>query len=556
MSMRTFKRLDIYALSCLALFSAACAAPITQVGSVTREQVELEQLKQQQLVIQSSLKEQERLSDVAAPLLRAAVPLCTDAVAVRMGIRAMNRNSFKEGYGEAARALGFSDTLQLVGVDKGSPADHAGLAVGDRILSLYGQPIPQGRGAVDAFNSEILRTTGGVPFSFLRDSIVRSVVVQRDSVCDYNMVALKSDELNAFADGRQVVVTSAMLRFVADDDELASVLGHEIAHNAMRHIDAQSKNKTMGGILGMLLDVAAATQGVNTQGAYSREFAAAGAMVFSQDFEREADYVGINIMAAAGRNPEAAARLWRRMGQESPGSIKMATTHPTTAERFVRLDQYQREIASRLAVGQPLRLALKNGQQSAALYAVRPVPADAATTQRAVAATQPPSTTPKASTSAASSRSPAQQARSDGQVALTGQNGQSAASARAAPIATNVATGTARPAGRVPQSDDRSAVAIVGAPASDSAAAAAVDAFHVGKTFYERHDWGHAEEWLKKALRLDGSIAEYHAILGAVEMTLGRWEEAEAEYTAASLIDVGNADYRAQILEARRRKRM
>jgi tetratricopeptide (TPR) repeat protein len=56
---------------------------------------------------------------------------------------------------------------------------------------------------------------------------------------------------------------------------------------------------------------------------------------------------------------------------------------------------------------------------------------------------------------------------------------------------------------------------------------------------------GGAEEWLKKALRLDESIAEYHSILGGLEIVLGKWEEAEAEYTAASLIDVGNPDYRA-----------
>jgi len=49
-------------------------------------------------------------------------------------------------------------------------------------------------------------------------------------------------------------------------------------------------------------------------------------------------------------------------------------------------------------------------------------------------------------------------------------------------------------------------------------------------------------------------MAEYHAALGAVEMLLQKWEEAEAEYTAASLIDVVNQDYRAQMLEARRRK--
>jgi len=106
----------------------------------------------------------------------------------------------------------------------------------------------------------------------------------------------------------------------------------------------------------------------------------------------------------------------------------------------------------------------------------------------------------------------------------------------------------------VPESNERVAVAVVGAPTSDSARAAAVRVFADGKTSFARHEWGSAEGMFRQALRLDGSIAEYHAALGSVEMVLGKWEEAEAEYTAASLIDVNNSQYRSMILEARRRK--
>jgi len=541
------------AVASLIVFAQGCAAPITQVGSVTQEQIAVEQLKQQQLVIQSSFEQQQRLSDVAGPLLQAAAPICGDAVALRMGIRAMNRPAFPQAYREPARALGFSDTLQLVGVDRGSPAERAGLLMGDRVLSVNGEPLPLGDGAAAAFSDRARRSTGRVALSVLRDSAVRTAFVQRDTVCDYEVTTVRNDTLNAVSDGKRVVVFSSMMRFVGDDDELAAVVGHEIAHNAMHHIDSKMKNALMAGFFGLLLDVAAATQGLNTQGSYTREFAAAGAMVFSQDFEREADYVGINIMAAAGRNPAAAARLWRRMAQESPGSIKLATTHPTTAERFVRLDQYQKEIATRLAGGQPLRLALKNGQQSAPLYAVHSVPADVTMAHRTVAAGPEPNLG-VAKTTTAPAKVVGSESRGDSRTALTGTSSRS--DRGQSQIAANAATGTTpRPTGRVPQSDDRVALAVIGAPLSDSAEAAAVEAFAVGKNFVDRHDWSLAEEWLKKALRLDGSVAEYHATLGEVEMVLAKWEEAEAEYTAASLIDVGNAQYRAQILEARRRKK-
>jgi predicted Zn-dependent protease len=185
------------------------------------------------------------------------------------------------------------------------------------------------------------------------------VDVLPDTVCAYDPAVVKDQILNAWADGRNVVVTTAMLRFASTDDELAAIVGHEIAHHAMRHIDAKKKNAGFGAILGAMLDIAAATQGVNTGGDFTRSGAAIGAMTYSQDFEREADYVGMYVIARAGRPFATAPNLWRRMAQESPGSIKYASTHPTSAERFVRLEQIVAEIQRKVAAGEPLVPELK-----------------------------------------------------------------------------------------------------------------------------------------------------------------------------------------------------
>src|SRR5690606_27078917 len=99
------------------------------------------------------------------------------------------------------------------------------------------------------------------------------------------------------------------------------------------------KNALGGGFLGLLADIAMASQGINTGGAYTSQFAQLGAMTFSQDFEREADYVGMYAMARTGLPLEDAPTLWRHMAIAHPGSIQLATSHPTTAERFVRLEQ-------------------------------------------------------------------------------------------------------------------------------------------------------------------------------------------------------------------------
>jgi tetratricopeptide (TPR) repeat protein len=107
----------------------------------------------------------------------------------------------------------------------------------------------------------------------------------------------------------------------------------------------------------------------------------------------------------------------------------------------------------------------------------------------------------------------------------------------------------------VPQSNDRVAVAVAGAPSSDSARLAGIAVFKRAQVYFDRHDWDKAESSFHEALLLDGSQAPYHAGLGDVEMVLAKWEEAEAEFTAAMLLDVNNQEYRAKVLEARRRKR-
>ena len=169
---------------------------------------------------------------------------------------------------------------------------------------------------------------------------------------------MNSSEINAYADGEQVVITTGMMRF-ATDAELAVVVGHEIAHNAMGHISAMKSNSLWGAIAGALADGLSAAGGVQTGGAYAQLGADAGASRFSQDFEREADYVGLYILARAGVEIDQAPEFWRHMAIANPGSIGLATSHPTSAERFVRLEQAVIEIEEKRQDGRPLLPEMK-----------------------------------------------------------------------------------------------------------------------------------------------------------------------------------------------------
>jgi predicted Zn-dependent protease len=515
---------------------------MTQVGSVTREQVAAEQVKQQQLALQAQLARERRLDDVAAPLLRAATPLCGGAVAYRAGITAANLPALPPEYATAAFALGFTDTVQVTSVAQSSPAERAGLRPGDRVLAVNGQPLPTGRGASEELVNQLSRADARVALTVRSDRTVHTVYVDREPACDYSTIVVTGDALNAFSDGKRIYVYSRMLEFASNDDELATVVSHEIAHNAMHHIDAKKSNALVGALLGAVLDVASLRAGVNTGGAYSRQFAELGSMVFSQDFEREADYVGLHILAASGRSLDASANFWRRMAQEHPSSISFATTHPTTAERFVRLDQERTEIASKLAAGEPLRLAMKDGSQG-------PVLSIAPGTSRPTAVVA----SSRSTTDGAPPRAPESPPQSAGGHAAQQSAfvGRTEAEPSARPPATKERPAAQpRSRGRVPESSDSMAVAVVGAPASDSARLAAVKVLEDGKIYLARHEWDKAEEQFRKAVLLDGSVALYHAALGSVELVLEKWAEAQAEYTAALMIDASNEEYRQRLIDA------
>lgn len=358
----------------VALPVTACVAPTSQLGRISPELVAREQLLQQRLVIESGLTEQRRLADIVYPMVRSAVPLCGRYVTTRTGVWVSNLHAYDRSFQDAAKSLGFSDTLMIVGVSAGSPAERAGIMVGDRVLSVAGATAPMGRTAIAQFSSLLTPKPAarGIPglASASTSLIVHRAALESaaaviptaippDTVCAYGSTAVKDDQLNAWADGQQVWVTTAMMRFAATDDELAVVVAHEIAHNAMRHIDAKQKNATMGALFGAVLDIAAATQGINTGGDFTNSGAAIGGMTYSQDFEREADYVGMYVLARSGRSFTQAAHFWRRIAQESPGSIKYASSHPTTAERFLRLEEAAAEIARKRDAGDALLPTLK-----------------------------------------------------------------------------------------------------------------------------------------------------------------------------------------------------
>jgi len=139
-----------------------------------------------------------------------------------------------------------------------------------------------------------------------------------------------------------------MLRFASHDEDLAMVIGHELAHNTQRHIEKSRVNAAAGALIGGLIGALA---GINTADLGAQ----IGRGAFSQEFESEADYVGAYYAARAGFEVRGSADLWRRFAVRNPGGIHLAgSTHPSTAVRFLALEQTAAEIAAKQTSGRPV----------------------------------------------------------------------------------------------------------------------------------------------------------------------------------------------------------
>lgn len=336
----------------LAALLAACA-PTAKRVDVDPGLVEEEARKQRSLALQTQMQRQARLTRIAYPVLEHAAPLCKDKVRLTIGALYVNTYTFAPELRRiAADELKLTDELTVMQVPPGSPGEAAGLRERDVLVALNGRPVPRGELATKAF-FEITQTElkAGVPTSVTirRDGAETTVALVPDLICDYPVIVGPGDEVNAYADGAKVVIQKGLMRFAESDEEIALVVAHELAHNAMTHVQSQTTNYWLGSVV----DILAAAYGINTGGL----FGALAANYYSKDFEAEADYVGLYMLARAGYKVDGAPLFWRRLAAEHPGSINprgMLASHPTTPERFVAMEATIREIETKRAAGQPL----------------------------------------------------------------------------------------------------------------------------------------------------------------------------------------------------------
>ncbi len=150
---------------------------------------------------------------------------------------------------------------------------------------------------------------------------------------------IKSDELNANCGpgGKIIFYTGLIDSLKLTDDEIAAVMGHEIAH-ALREHGREAMSKAYG--IEMAKQGAGALFGLGQDSLALADTVANYGMTLpnSRANENEADLIGLELAARAGYNPNAAITLWNKMSKASEGSPpEFMSTHPASASRIASL---------------------------------------------------------------------------------------------------------------------------------------------------------------------------------------------------------------------------
>ncbi len=232
----------------------------------------------------------------------------------------------------------------MVGVDREQRMAISAQAIEESANKQYAQLMAQadkkGKLNSDAAQYTRVRT--------IADRLIRQVSAFRQDASrwQWEINVLSSPEVNAWCmpGGKIAVYTGLIEKLNITDDELAAVMGHEIAHALREHSRERASEQAIANVG---ITILATVAGVGTVGQKGMEYAYQGLLGLpnSRAHETEADRMGVELAARAGYDPRAAISLWEKMGEvggkEPP---KFMSTHPSRTDRVRDLTVYSERV--------------------------------------------------------------------------------------------------------------------------------------------------------------------------------------------------------------------
>jgi hypothetical protein len=322
---------------------ASCTLPLS---STSPQQLALH--TQQRATLSALAARQERLYRVAAPLLVNNAVLCRSNARPLLGFTAKNQYSYSAEMVDAAKELlGLDERLQVMSVLTGSGAARAGIQRGDILQTVQEQNLPQGPNAESEAAHQlatVVRNATELQITVLRDGKPLRLQVPLTLACAYSIDLGNVDYVNAYDDGRRILVTRGMLDYLQSDAELATLLAQEIAHNTLWHAQALQMKGTLAAVIDKLLPLKPELTGLA---------GSAGIKIMPAAMDMEADRLALYMLARAGYSPSIATTTWQHLAQNTAPNSYTAL-HPWTDERLALLQATAEEIRQKQLAKKPL----------------------------------------------------------------------------------------------------------------------------------------------------------------------------------------------------------
>jgi predicted Zn-dependent protease len=180
-----------------------------------------------------------------------------------------------------------------------------------------------------------------VETSRVTNSYVQCVgkAITREVGGSWEIVVFRDDTANAFAlPGGKIGVNTGLLKVAENQDQLATVIGHEVAHVQAQHSNERvSQQYAVEQGLGLISAIASpqSATGQSLMGLLGVGAQYGILLPYSRVQESEADILGLDLMAKAGFNPRESVNLWVNMGKAGGGQPpEFLSTHPSDSSRI------------------------------------------------------------------------------------------------------------------------------------------------------------------------------------------------------------------------------
>ena len=295
--------------------------------------------EQSKFLVSSMANASRKLHDIAWPIMISNLDSCQNSKINAFGLMIAHLEDIPTSLAPSFYAASPINSLtnskadlpMIVSVAKDSPADRAKIMEGDLIISIDNSIVSY-KNYKRLLDDAAIKGSLKIRIKRLEEEIIYEL--ESELICGYPVQAMISPIPNAYADGSKIYITIATLDFVKDDQEIAFLIAHELAHN-IYHFKGEALYESQGNPLA--IEEKPSLQKITDL------------LIFqTEEKETEADLYGVEFAIKAGIAQDKVANYFRRLTIYMPQLMKNSffRMHPGNAKRVADIERKLKELNS------------------------------------------------------------------------------------------------------------------------------------------------------------------------------------------------------------------